>query len=197
MSTYDRATKTDDEAVELYGWNAEISAAFLVPLHIAEVTVRNAASDGLEAVYGHRWPWSTVFEQSLPNPQRGYNQRRDLLSARVGQGTTGKVIPEVKFVFWQKLFTQRHDVRLWDAQILQLFPNAPQTSAAAVRSRVYTDLERIRNLRNRIAHHEPVFTRNLSDDLAMVLELVRFRSSETAMWLAAREDVTRLLSERP
>ena len=42
MQTYENKTKTREQAVELYLWNAQISGAFLFPLHICEVTIRNA-----------------------------------------------------------------------------------------------------------------------------------------------------------
>lgn len=36
------------KALNLYMWNAQVSAAFLVPLHICEVVTRNALSEVLE-----------------------------------------------------------------------------------------------------------------------------------------------------
>jgi len=113
MSTYEVAVAHNDIAtLALYAWNAQVSAALLAPLHICEVVVRNAVSDTLEAIYGARWPWSNGFEQSLPDPRLGYSQRKDLQQARSRAQTTGKVIPELKFVFWQKMFTGRYDARV-------------------------------------------------------------------------------------
>lgn len=198
ISTYDRAAMAGDAAaVELYAWNAQVSAAFLVPLHIVEVVTRNAAAEGIETLYGPRWPWSPGFEQSLPDTRRGYMPRRDLRDARRNQSTTGKVIPELKFVFWQKIFTARFDTRLWEPQIRGLFPNSSHKDAATVRGQVYNDLERIRLLRNRIAHHEPIFARDLTADLGAIVELVRLRSIPTADWLLRYEGVTDLLKQRP
>ena len=85
MGTFEVAAgvQSDDDpaALLLYAWNAEVSGAFLAPLHVCEVVVRNAVSDALEALYGPRWPWSATFERSLPDPMQGYSPRRDLLSA--------------------------------------------------------------------------------------------------------------------
>ena len=117
MATYEQAIVAEADylpvaALELYDWNAQVSGAFMAPLHICEVVMRNAVSDALTAVYGARWPWSSVFEASLPASAAGYNPRGDLQRARTAHQTTGKVIPELKFVFWQKMFTSRHDGRL-------------------------------------------------------------------------------------
>lgn len=60
MATYDAtvgATSPGDQcALELYAWNALVSAALLMPLHICEVVLRNAVADALQSVYGTNWP---------------------------------------------------------------------------------------------------------------------------------------------
>lgn len=186
-----------ERALKLYCWNARISAALMVPAHFAEVTTRNAAADALEAVYGPRWPWSASFERSLQSPQRVYSPKRDLLSVRGRYATAGKVIAELKFAFWESLFTSRHDTRLWSPHIASVFPEAPAMPPASLRDRVNKDLETIRRLRNRIAHHEPILSRNLLDDLNRMLDLVELRSRPTATWVRAMEEATVVLGERP
>lgn len=191
---------TSTQALELYAWNALVSGALLMPLHVCEVVVRNAVSEALEARYGANWPWSSGFELSLPNPAVGYNPRRDLQSARKGVATTGKVIPELKFVFWQKLFTARYDKRLWDNYLPALLPNIGVGAALTVaqaRQRVYDDLEQIRKLRNRIAHHEPIITRNLQNDFQRIDELVQFRCHDTAGWMRNNQQALTLIAARP
>nr|WP_281919646.1 hypothetical protein [Nocardia sputorum] len=186
------------KAMALYGWNARIAAAFMLPSHFAEVATRNAASEALTAIYGPQWPWNTTFAQSLPSPAAPtYNPKRDLLAVRSQHRTTGKVVAELKFAFWQSMFTARHDVRVWDPHILTLFPNALGLTPRQLRSRIYTDLEVIRKLRNRIAHHEPIFARNLNDDLMRILELIELRSTPTIDWVLAMEDASAILIERP
>jgi hypothetical protein len=103
MATFEAAVTmaSDDDpaALELYTWNAAISGALFPPLHICEVVIRNAVSDALEIIYGSCWPWSTVFERSLPNPSKGYSPRADLINARRHTSETEEVIPELNFVF--------------------------------------------------------------------------------------------------
>ncbi|WP_227467773.1 hypothetical protein [Nocardioides lijunqiniae] len=200
FQTYLNAEAGDaTRALELYAWNARISSALMLPAHFAEVAARNVVADALSAAYGPNWPWDPTFEQSLPNPHHNtYKPRRDLASARQRYSTTGKVIAELKFVFWQKMFTQRHDVRLWGPHIVSLFPHAPAAiTPAQLRGRVYNDLESIRLVRNRMAHHEPIFTRPLADDLSKMLDLVDIRSAATGTWVRALEDVTTVLTQRP
>lgn len=201
MRTYEAAagTQGDDDlsALELYAWNAEISGAFLPLLHVCEVVTRNAIADVLETVYGPQWPWSLALERSLPNPLQGYSPRKDLQNAR-RFATTGKVIPELKFVFWQKMFTSRYDARLWNSHLLRVLPNMNAVkSVAALRESIYNDLEQLRNLRNRIAHHEPIFARHLSSDYERILKLVTYRCATTAAWLNEHQRATTVIAAKP
>lgn len=202
LGTYETAARVqhDDDlsALELYAWNAEVSGALLAPLHLCEVVVRNAVADVIEAVYGNAWPWSTTFEQSLPDPKQGYSPRKDLQAARRSASTAGKVIPELKFVFWQKMFTSRYDVRLWDVHLKRTFPNLdPAQPVSTLRTFIYKDLEHIRLLRNRIAHHEPIFARNLADDFQKMVELVNFRCQVAAQWMLENHNVSVVIAARP
>lgn len=201
LETYVRAADgAKAHALELYVWNARVCAALMVPAHFAEVATRNAVDQVLTSVYGERWPWDAGFELSVPAGGGGaYSARRDLIQTREKYPTTGKVIADLRFAFWQKMFTSRHDRRLWEPHIADLFPGAPSTtSAKELRRRIYEDLEVIRKLRNRMAHHEPVFTRNLRHDLSRMYDLVNLRSPETGAWVRALTgDVSRLIDDMP
>ena len=187
------------DALELYGWNARMSAALMLPAHFAEVSVRNAVDEVLTSLYGADWPWSRTLETSLPSPQGPvFNPRHHLQDVRTKHQTTGKVVADMKFVFWPSMFTARHDGRLWVPHIHRLFPGLPAAQAAkSARARIAADLNAIRVLRNRIAHHEPIFTRDLATDLGRMLDLVDVRSAPTAAWTRAIEDATRVLAQRP
>ncbi len=202
FATYEVAAgvKGDDDpsALALYAWNARVSGELLAPLHFCEVVIRNAVSDALEAQYGHQWPWSQGFERSLPDPQVGYSPRKDLLSARRNKNATGSVIPELAFVFWQKMFTSRYDARLWQSYLLQVLPNLNQARAiASLRQDIYDDLDQIRRLRNRIAHHEPIFTRHLEDDFNRIIKLIEFRCPISAAWLVANQQALAVIKAKP
>lgn len=199
MSTYLNAAGGDlDTAMNLYGWNARASAALMVPFHFTEVAIRNAASEALTSAYGPDWPWQAAFENTLPSPSGPvFNPKRELTQTRRKHGTAGKVIADLKFAFWVNIFTRRHDGRLWDHRILGVFPHASGTPARGLRNRIHGDLEEIRKLRNRVAHHEPIFDCDLDDHVGRMLELIEFRSTSTSKWVLAMEEVTELLDSHP
>ena len=202
ISTYESATggkkPNNLEALDLYAWNADVSGALLIPLHICEVAIRNAVAEAIENVYGDRWPWSVGFERSLPNPRQVYSPKKDLFNTRSKEQTTGKVIPELKFAFWQSIFTSRHHQRFWNPYLEKLFPNMDTTLSIEDRRKlIYSELEQIRRLRNRIAHHEPIFTRNLTDDYQKILSLVGYRCAVTAKWLDEHQRAAEIISMKP
>lgn len=201
VGTYEAATKAIpvlNGALALYAWNAQVSAAMMAPLHLCEVVVRNAVSDALTTVYGPDWPWSPVFTRSLPQPAQGYSARSDLMKVRVAQPTAGKVIPELKFVFWQTMFTSRLDVRIWQPQLRGVMPHLDATKTVAqLRGLIYSELDQLRKLRNRIAHHEPIFRRNLADDFQKIKELISLRCPITSSWMVNNQQVTPLILEKP
>ncbi|MGU7769865.1 hypothetical protein ACV229_06760 [Burkholderia sp. MR1-5-21] len=202
MATFDAIARPADDhdlaSLQLYAWNAAVSGALLPVLHVCEVVIRNAVSDVLDTVYGANWPWSASFERSLPAPRVGYNPQADLQAARRNVRTVGKVIPELKFVFWQRMFTARNDARLWNGHLQRVFPNLdPGVAVAVHRQTIYNHLEDIRKLRNRIAHHEPIFNRSLAHDYAAIMTLVDFRCNFTAMWLSQSQTALAVIKAKP
>ena len=204
LKTFEVATSVlpkERGALALYAWNAQVSAAMLAPLHICEVTLRNAVSDAIASVYGPTWPWNPAFIGSLPSSGK-WNMRSHLSGLTAAMpartATTGTIIPEINFVFWEKMFTGRFDAQIWMHYLFSVLPNFDQNNTVQqARFKINQDLLKVRRLRNRIAHHEPILARNLSDDLATLKELVGFRCLETAAWMDANQQASALNLLRP
>lgn len=196
MTNYDAAAGTQEIAIELYAWNAEVSSAFLFPLHVCEVVVRNAVAECFEIKYGSNWPWVTSFERSLNN-----RLKEDLSRAKDSVGNTkktGKVIAELNFFFWQSIFTKSHDFRIWNQYLLTAFPNLDNKNPIPPqREGIYQVLDELRHLRNRIAHHEPIFKRDLLEDYKKIKNLIALRCEITANWLDEKQNVKTIIEKKP
>lgn len=201
FATYLRACADRREAaLELYLWNMEVSAAFMVPLHICEIAIRNAVAEAIEQIHGPHWPWTAGFLISLPKPRdtRQYDPAQNLAQVAQRERTTGKVVAAINFAFWEKLFTRGQDGRMWSPCLRTVLPGAPQDlTIPQIRQDAFVTLQRIRRLRNRIAHHEPIFARELAEDYVSALKLIRWRCSITAHWVDDIQQVRTLLDRRP
>lgn len=203
LSTYETAAKVtndyDQDALTLYAWNAQVSAELFILLHICEVVIRNTVSDVLTQTYGDRWPWSVGFLRSLANPTTGYSPHNDLKQTSRNITTkVGQLIPEMKFAFWQHMFTSRHEVRIWQKNLKLYMPNLDKNkSVKQLLNEIYFDLDHVRKLRNRIAHHEPIFKRNLIEDYLKINNLVNYRCHQTSKWMINNFNVAETINCKP
>lgn len=107
----------------------------------------------------------------------------------------GKVIAELSFGFWRYLVAKRYQATAWPA-LQKAFPLHPDGSAAP-RVDIDDRMQRIHVLRNRIAHHEPIFRRNVAHDYADMLTLVGWVSREASDWVEELSRVPTMLAQRP
>lgn len=73
--------------------------------------------------------------------------------------TTDRVISGLDFGFWTNFLTDKYEDNnakslLWPNQLSEIFPHAPQ---GTTRGSIETELNRIRELRNRLTHHEAIW----------------------------------------
>ena len=182
-----------DKALELYIWNGQLGAALLTPISVCEVVIRNAVDDALTAQHGTNWPWVQGFYLSLP--KRG----RDALDEarnKPSSISTGKVIAELSFGFWENMFRASFDAALWTPHLARVLPNLAMPVYLG-RGHVHTELIKLRKLRNRIAHHEPLLTLNVQRTMNDLQALIALRCKDTADWMAQTNDLTALLAVRP
>jgi len=186
-----------EAALELYLWNLEISAAFFVPLQICEVSVRNSIVSAIELTYGPNWPWEKGFEISLRNPPTGYSPRQNLMSLN-RLPTSGKIVAELKFVFWEKMMTHGHDGAIWNHHFRSVFPNTDtKKTVQMLRAEGYDSLTKIRDLRNRIAHHEPIFRRPIQQEYDRIRMVISWSSPTAAAWVDGIQNVLTINAHRP
>ncbi len=201
FATYLRAAGNDlAKALVLYQWNLDISASLIIPLHICEVAIRNGMAEAIAMVHGENWPWSEGFLISLPVSKRArdYNPAKNLRSIAGQHRTAGKVIAELTFAFWECLFTKGQDDRLWKPYFHECFPGAPdELPISELRQTAHENLIKIRRLRNRIAHHEPIFSRNIAAEYERICEMIGWRSQVAAAWACRVQTTTALIAAKP
>jgi hypothetical protein len=158
LSKYLSATHNDRrQALHLYVLNTEVSAAVMTDLHYIEVALRNKFDLVLSARYGPQWFSESRFTSIVnPDTQRILQKaQRNAGKHRSASRATppGKVIAELTFGFWHRLTDSNLEHGLWTPCLHKAF--VPRK--APKRSAFNQQLERLRHLRNRVAHHEPIF----------------------------------------
>ena len=200
MGTYLRAAREDrKQAVRLYTWNTAMCAAFYGPLQALEIAMRNAMHRELAACYGEEW-----YDKPAAGLDRGARER--IANARMAAQrarrtvTPPRVVATLPFGFWVALLSAGgrieragpkadYEKTLWRPALRNAFPHrAPLT-----RRQAHEPLDVLRALRNRIAHHEPVFARPLREDHDRILEVTGWISVDVRAWIQWHSRVPRLL----
>ncbi len=183
-----------EAGLKLYVWNSALSESMYTPLQGLEVALRNALGDKLRTTYGPRW-----YELN-PGPALHYPLPEMLLAARNELGKRGlpvdhgRIIAELNWGFWTGILAKRYETTLWRPLFRTAFPSAP---TPLIRNNVFLPLDDLRRLRNRIAHHEPIFNRNIADDYAAILNLIGWISPTTRQWVDDQSRVLTVLAQRP
>lgn len=87
-----------------------------------------------------------------------------LVAARQAQIAVpvGQVMAQLTFFFWKRLYSKDYANVLW-TPLKNIFPDKRLT-----RADIATQLERLYQSRNRVAHHEPIFGRRLQETLEAI-----------------------------
>lgn len=144
-------------AFALYRWNSETSQYFYLPLQAWEVALRNRLDAFLSDRYGEHW----AVDRGQAFRQLKRNERDQIESAlkKLRQGrrpppTKDGVVARLSAGFWVALLGKGYDVPFaWRNNLYRVFPGGrdrPQTEIRAT-------CDGLLKLRNRIAHHEPIF----------------------------------------
>lgn len=191
-------------ALALYEWNAQVSAALLRDLAHVEVALRNAYDRELARLWPGPPHWTAAPELVFAPLYRtrgdrrvdvNLRQREALQRALAGAGrhhaVPGKVVAELMFGFWRYLSSAAHEKSLWVPGLYRAF--APGTDRKLLDGAV----GRLHDLRNRVAHHEPILGADIATRLADAIGVVTLIDPLIGQHVAATTQLPALLTRRP
>jgi hypothetical protein len=194
LTPYLLATHEDKRAaLRLYKWNVRASGAVFELLAILEVVLRNSLNQQLAS---YSLPHPAWFE----NPSIELSRRAQMdienalrrLDMRKGDVRPSRVITELPFGFWKYLLSKRYEATLWTQCLRHAFPRLhPQR-----RSLVFASVHESHFLRNRIAHHEPIFRRDLLQDSERIFSVLEWIEPTCAQWARSLNRVELIWSQR-
>jgi hypothetical protein len=164
------------EAIRLYERNTSLSEALYGLLQGLEVPLRNSMHHVLSAGLAKEdWydsvSWRVAQQEQVANA-------KDSLQKKAKPIAPGRMVAELTFGFWVGLTGPKYSVDLWERHLYKAFPNAKLG-----RKQLNKRLESIRLLRNRVAHHEPILSRDLPKDVDRILETISWIDLDTERWV--------------
>ncbi len=172
-----------------YLWNIELSEALYPCLQTFEIALRNSIHTALS----DHFQTELWFDQGilLDWQQETLQEARDELTLHQKPHEPGRIVAELSFGFWSSMFNSPYETPLWHANGARLlntvFPNLPRT--LRTRKKVSQRVERIRRLRNRVFHYEPIW--NKGD-----LEQRHHQVDEALSWISPEMRDVMALSDR-
>ncbi len=161
MSRYITACSNDSrKAMTLYRLNLKLSQELFTIISCFEIALRNAIDDHYSSIYGNDWLRDSVGVGGMFDNNK-CRKTGNIVNRALRQlnhnYTPSKLIAEMDFGFWRYLFSQPQFYS-GGQLLLRIFPAKPSSSPAIQYNHryVFNELEKINDVRNRIAHHEPV-----------------------------------------
>lgn len=152
---FDRFPGDEKRAIQLYNANIHVSASFYMALATLEITFRNKLDACLTNHYGTKDWCNSIktdsqidagLKKKITTAEQQIIQRGEVVS-------TSKIIAELTFGFWTSLLNSKYEKIYWKS-LRNAFPNLPKINKQ--RHTVSSPINKIRNFRNRIFHHEPI-----------------------------------------
>lgn len=181
-------------ALALYEWNIDAAGSAMELTGMVEVFLRNALVAELRSLAAGRG--RADWTEALPLDARG---RADVANARARvrrRGTGAVPVAELTFGFWRYLVSRRYLTTGWIPAMSAAFPHLNRDPATA-RRMVEHDVQQLHFLRNRAAHLEPLFRRDLAADVDRAGRLVGWIDPAAAEWMLRRDRLRVDVRRRP
>jgi len=170
-----------------YSSNLLLSEAMVPLLNVLEIALRNGIHARLSQLYSRAdwwesWKGNATFKwqnKEVANAKAKLAQRHEAQ-------TPDKVLAELTFGFWSSLFNAQFQTVLWK-DLRLVFARCPKTQRK--RHNISSALNQIRDLRNRVFHHEPLLwlTPALIDQHVVGLTVIHWVDPQLAQWLSKHD----------
>ena len=145
---------TELDCYVYYNWNTALSQSFYASLQTLEIALRNSIHNNASKHFND----SKWFENPKildQESRKRINTAKMNLQKQKKNLSAGRILAELSFGFWTSLFNKKYDQILWHKIIKKSFP----CMDAQIRTRktLSARLNKIRRLRNRIFHYEPIW----------------------------------------
>jgi len=200
-----RTGGNQEQAIELYAWNAQLAAAFFIDLGHLEVALRNALDARMTARHqrlGLPRTWLDDPAGELGRDLSGGRPRheqpyKDIAIARGRVQKNGKpldhgqILSETSLGLWHQLVSKRW-TNLWP-DLAGAFPHAPNRR----RETVADPISDLRDLRNRIGHHHRIWPLPCAERHDQLIDVAGYIDPNLRAWIVDTSTVSTLIVNSP
>lgn len=206
LAGYSLDTDADSsDAIARYLWNLQIVAAFSPILNTLEVAFRNAIFEvGAETTEGRRLRTGRVpcwldATPSILQEQEAQHVHEAItrLGRSTRRHTPGHLVSQLGFGFWIRLCDSPYEhgntngPAIWPAAAKR-FPNCPRAERS--RAQIRHAFNEIREFRNIVAHHQPVWDKPVLALHSRAIELIGWMNARLGLVTAHHSQVPRIVS---
>jgi hypothetical protein len=187
-----RAHDADElDAVARYLWNMALCRSIQTPLHVLEVTFRNQLHNALRTLRS-RSDWYDDSTLMNSREQKMVLGAKSQLTNLGRPHDPGRVVAELTFGFWTSLYGVHHDLDIIRPTFNSVFQHLP-AGVPARRQAATARLRDTRIIRNRVSHHEPIYSMpNLIATHTHICELVAWMSPQMSALIDVDDNFRKL-----
>jgi hypothetical protein len=168
-----------EKLIDLFEYNAEISSHMYKIMQIFEISTKNIFNEVLSRKYSSRW---LERDEILNGNNRKYfdliNHVKQAKEKFIKNGilfTNDDIVANLSLGFWVKLLFNINSDKIWKPCLKNIFVPYGKTEI----QNMFLD---IREIRNRIAHHETIFNKNINKTYKNICFLLNIYSPSLAIW---------------
>lgn len=148
------------KTMTLYRKNMKLSQELFTIISCFEIALRNSIDRHYTAIYGNNWLKDAASRGGIFDNNKcrfTQNNINDTIRSLNRSYTHFKLVAEMGFGFWRYMFANNQFMAA-GSTLLRILPGKPRTTPAFQYNHNYilNKLAEINELRNRIAHHEPI-----------------------------------------
>lgn len=188
-------------ALRLYTWNLAAASALWGPIHVLEIVVRNAIHERLVERAGRGDWWNDTHINLCRNEREAIDSTIDTLQRRgTADPSSDQVVAATSFGLWVGLTGEgiprdrmlSYETTLWQPRLQHAFPHRENRR----RKYIHAKLDAVRVLRNRIAHHEPIYRAPLQSLYDDILEIGAMVHPDACAYIAAHSRAQDVINQQ-
>ncbi|MBQ9654160.1 MAG: Abi family protein [Bacteroidales bacterium] len=150
------------KGITLYRYNLSLSSEMLKIISCFEVALRNRIDKTLVPILGRDWLRDSCLAGGIFDNPKTNSTKTIICKAyngllKEGLYTPTKLMAEMEFGVWKYMFSGPQYYATGQ-NLLTIFPKKPKSTPflSIDNKHIFNELDRINQIRNRIAHHEPI-----------------------------------------